>query len=249
MSKKILLYSLIYLSTYLLILIFQWGYVCNFEISSTCNLNSDTLKTILQTSAPVITPLVIIWGYFSWKEQELYKTSTELLSTCLSQTNIIFKAWKKSRDYSNVYSRFSAYHFREMYPITHEVLDSTEISNSELNRIKEVYLLVNDLYFTLNHLFIINKHLNLDNIFEKVKAVSLELETNMNELSEFQHELICIKNNYTNKLSPEKIKEICYKLDSSISVDTLRIDDHNIKIDKFIEDITSQITKLSRQLS
>ena len=71
----------------------------------------------------------------------------------------------------------------------------------------------------------------------------------MNELSEFQHELICIKNNYTNKVSPEKVKEICYKLDSSLSVNTLRIDDHNIKIDKFIEDITAQITKLSRKLN
>ncbi|KAB0649743.1 hypothetical protein F7P73_18010 [Acinetobacter bohemicus] len=252
MNKKILLYSLIYLSTYLFILIFslvfQWGYICNFEISI-CYLNSETLKTILQTSAPIITPLVLIWGYFSWKEQELYKTSTELLATCLSQTNIIFKAWKKSRDYSNVYSRFSAYHFRKMHPINHEILDSTEISNNELNRITDVYLLINDLYFTLNHLFIVNKHLNLDNIFEKVKAVSLELETNMNELSEFQHELICIKNNYTNKVSPEKVKEICYKLDSSLSVNTLRIDDHNIKIDKFIEDITAQITKLSRKLN
>ncbi|WP_212139167.1 hypothetical protein, partial [Burkholderia stagnalis] len=77
MNKKILLYSLIYLSTYLFILIFslvfQWGYICNFEISI-CYLNSETLKTILQTSAPIITPLVLIWGYFSWKEQELYKT-------------------------------------------------------------------------------------------------------------------------------------------------------------------------------
>ena len=209
MNKKILLYSLIYLSTYIFVLIFQWGYSCNFEISTTCELNSEVLKTILQTSAPIITPLVLIWGYFSWKEQELYKTSTELLSRCLSQTNIIFKAWKKSRDYSNVYSRFSAYHFRELHPINHEILDSSEISNNELNRIRDVYVLVSDLYFTLNHLFIINKHLNLDNIFEKVEAVSLELERNMNELSVFQHELICIKNNYTNELNPEKIKEIC----------------------------------------
>ena len=47
----------------------------------------------------------------------------------------------------------------------------------------------------------------------------------------------------------EKVKEICYKLDSSISVNTLRIDEHNIKINKLIEDITSQITKLSRVLN
>jgi DNA repair ATPase RecN len=250
MPKKyllILLYLLSYCLIVLICTIFQWGYECDFEFS-TCLINTEKLNAILQTSATIITPIVVIWGYFTWREQEVYKTSKEIMASILTQTNAIYKAWKNSRNYLDTYSRFDTYCLKDIISISPEILENSELSKKELERIRGVYALLSDLYFSLNHLHIVNKKLNLDNIFDAVDTISNELEKSMNELSTFQSQLFSIKNNYTNLMQPEqKIREICHRLDSSSSP-LGRIDIHGKLIDSVITKVTDEIVTLSDKI-
>lgn len=67
-------------------------------------INTENLNAILQKPQfSIITPIFAIWGYFTWREQEVYKTSKEIMASILTQTNDIYKAWKNSRNYMWIY--------------------------------------------------------------------------------------------------------------------------------------------------
>lgn len=242
-----LFYLLSYCLVVLICAVFQWINNCDYVLSS-CSINTENLNAILQTSASIITPIFAIWGYFTWREQEVYKTSKEIMASILTQTNDIYKAWKNSRNYMDIYSRFDAYCLRDIFPINSETLENSELSRKELQRIRNVYVLLNNLYFSLNHLHIINKKLNLDKIFETVDTIANELEECMRELSEFQSQLTFIKYNYTDQMQPEeRIREICHKLDFSSSP-LGRVDDYGKKVDDIFKAITDEIINLSDKI-
>lgn len=247
MQKKFLL-ILIYLLSYCLIVficsLFQWKTECNFILSN-CSINTAKLNSILQTTAPIITPIVLIWGYFTWREQEVYKKSQEIIATILTQTYEIHKTWNKSRVYSNTFSRFDAYCLKDLIPMSPEILENSELSEKEFKRLTDVHVLLNDLHFSLNHLHLINKKLNIDKISNEIDIIEDELATCMNELATFQSQLISIKYNYTNLMQPEqKIKDICHKLDST-SHPLGRIDNYGKRINSIFKKISDEITILS----
>lgn len=234
-------YLAIYCVVIILCLIFQWSVNCNYAFSD-CSINTTKLNTILTTSAPIITPIFVIFSYFTWRDQEVYKASKEIIASLLTQANELYKAWNKSRQ--PIDSRFQAYCLKDILAMSDTILDNDELSRQEIKRIEDLFVLLSDLQFYVNHLHVINKNLDQTKINSEINTIENELGTYLNDLTTFQHKLISMKKNYINKVPEEAIIEICHKLDAS-SYPLGSIDDYKIKIESIFNRVQNEIIVLS----
>lgn len=220
---------------------YQWAVNCNFSIPS-CSINSAKLSIILTTSAPIVTPIFVIFGYFTWRDQEVYKASKEIIASLLTQANELYKAWHKSRVLTD--SRFNAYCLKNIFDMDTAILDNDELSKEELKRIEDLFVLLGDLQFSVNLLHVINKNLDQRKIRNEIDIISKELDGYINDLHTFQHTLLCMKHNYKTIIEEQAIIEICYKLDAS-SAPLWSIDIYKEKIDSIFDKIQREIITLS----
>lgn len=93
MNKEIEKYIWYYLGVYIVVLLtfaaFQYFGVCDGE-SLNCKTNWEKVKDILQTTAYILTPIVAIIGFLSWKVQKQYELEQQQLHKTLEYLNHIF---------------------------------------------------------------------------------------------------------------------------------------------------------------
>jgi hypothetical protein len=93
MNKEIEKYIWYYLSVYIIILLiygfFEYVAVCNGE-SLKCAFDGMKIKTALNLTASIFTPIIAIFAYFSWKNQKKYDLKKEFLIQFLNDINLIY---------------------------------------------------------------------------------------------------------------------------------------------------------------
>ncbi|HBI8929891.1 TPA: hypothetical protein JI379_RS19695, partial [Acinetobacter baumannii] len=106
-EKYVGYYFLAYLFVLILCGFFQYFTVCQGK-SLECNFSIGGINKILTTTATVLTPIIAIIGYLSWRNQETYKKSQELIDLCIDKIRDLQISWHESREYGEV-SRFQYY--------------------------------------------------------------------------------------------------------------------------------------------
>ncbi|MFW2055720.1 hypothetical protein [Acinetobacter haemolyticus] len=212
--KEIEKYVGYYLLVYIYILIicgfFQYFIVCQGK-SLECNFSINGINKILTTTAAVITPIIAIIGFLSWRNQETFKKTRELLEIILDKTRDLHSIWHKSRE-SDEYSRFVEYCMRA--ELGTSSFDNLELSKSEKDRIEKVLSVFSDLSFYIDKLKI-ESGLDLSELDLTVHNVGMILDQNLDDLYDFQAQLVHIKYGDNHSIKSEtEMRIICDKLDS-----------------------------------
>lgn len=191
--KEVEKYIGYYLSVYVGVLaicgFFQYMAVCQGK-SLECSISMTGINTIITTTAYVLTPIIAIIGFHSWRNQEKYKKSQYLINLAMDKAKELSEIWHLSRE-DEVLNRFQAYCVGDSC-LTNEDLDHLGKSKIERAKIDNICAVLHDLEFLLDKLHI-NSHLNITEIDKATDNIRNELNKTQNELSTFQHHLIQLR--------------------------------------------------------
>lgn len=133
MNKEIEKYVWYYLAVYIVVLfifaLFQYFTVCE-GASLNCKTNWEKVKDILQTTAYILTPIIAIIGFISWKVEYNTQLEKEDLNTIKSTT----------RSLKEIFLYFDS-HFRDLY-LDLEGNDKISLKDILINHrenVKELY--------------------------------------------------------------------------------------------------------------
>lgn len=248
-EKYIGYYFLVYFSVLALCGFFQYLAVCQGK-SLECSFSMTGINTIITTTAYVLTPIIAIIGFQSWRNQETYRKSQELITLIIDKTREFNNAWNLSREYED-FSRFQDYCMKDI--VGFESLDNLEKSKEELSKIVSVFNVFHDLDFLVDKLYI-NSNLDMTKINEIINNVNIELKQTLEDLTTFQQNLIHIRYAHQNVIKPEhEIRKICDKLDrycNTIMGSEFNIerDDYSLVINEHIKKIIKEVIELKRKI-
>ncbi|WP_228144314.1 hypothetical protein [Acinetobacter baumannii] len=227
-EKYVGYYFLAYLFVLILCGFFQYFTVCQGK-SLECNFSIGGINKILTTTATVLTPIIAIIGYLSWRNQETYKKSQELIDLCIDKIRDLQISWHESREYGEV-SRFQYYLARGI------------LGTENLDDVK----LLDDLVFLIDKLYheIKNDFTALENAIDNVEYM---LNKNLEDLLVFHQQLVIIKygDNFTLK-SENEMREICKRLDRYCD-QFMGGNKDDIKYD-YKNDINESLLKISKEI-
>lgn len=141
MNKEIEKYVWYYLSVYIVVLIifaaFQYFGVCEGE-SLNCKTNWEKVKDILQTTAYIVTPIVGIIGFLSWKEQHNKTTISQVAKNTYTNLSEFYNINDILTEYSNL--------------INHKINEEKkqEFINRYENFLKNIIIVNNEINFLCN---------------------------------------------------------------------------------------------------
>lgn len=209
-EKYVGYYLLVYIYVLLICGFFQYMAVCQGK-SLECNFSITGINTILITTAAVTTPIVAIVGFLSWRDQEAFKKTRELLELILDKTRDLHSTWHKSREYDDT-SRFVQYCMKDQ--LGTDSFDNLQLSHIEFKKLENVLSVFYDLSFFIDKLKI-ESGLVISELDLMLENVGIRLEQNLDDLYDFQTQLVHIKygDNHTIK-SEIEMRIICDKLDS-----------------------------------
>ncbi|BFM76477.1 hypothetical protein DLI66_02910 [Acinetobacter baumannii] len=241
-EKYVGYYFLAYLFVLILCGFFQYFTVCQGK-SLECNFSIGGINKILTTTATVLTPIIAIIGYLSWRNQETYKKSQELIDLCIDKIRDLQISWHESREYGEV-SRFQYYLARGI--LGTENLDDVKLFHNELEKNNKNIKLLDDLVFLIDKLYheIKNDFTALENAIDNVEYM---LNKNLEDLLVFHQQLVIIKygDNFTLK-SENEMREICKRLDRYCD-QFMGGNKDDIKYD-YKNDINESLLKISKEI-
>ncbi|MBE2165402.1 hypothetical protein IIQ44_03660 [Acinetobacter oleivorans] len=208
-EKYVGYYFLAYIYVLILCGFFQYFTVCQGK-SLACNFSITGINQIITTTATVITPIIAIIGFLSWRNQETYKKSQTLIDLIIDRIRDLEVSWRESREYEEG-SRFQDYCVREI--VGTDSFEDLKLMNKELENNNKNIIILEDLIFLINKLHL-EKKLDLSALDEAVDHVKTMLEKNLEDLFDFHQQLVLIKygDNFTIKTEKEML-EICYRFD------------------------------------
>ncbi len=210
-KKQIGLYLIAYLIVLIVCGVFQFFVNCHAEYSI-CLFETDNLNAIITTTSYVLTPLIAIIGFQSWREAENYKNSHKVIDAMLDITRNIQKKWHLSREYGD-HSLFQDYYIKD---VTNININQSDIDLFFPNAFKKIY----EIYEEFNEL----KHLSIKlSIYQKkelkhLNTVILEAETQLHttskEIWNFHNTLVSKAfNSQLSILSNTEMDRLCQKFD------------------------------------
>jgi len=209
-EKYVGYYLLVYICVLIICGFFQYFAVCQGK-SLECNFSMIGINTILTTTAAVTTPIIAIIGFLSWRNQETFKKTRELLELILDKTRDLHSIWHKSREYDN-YSRFEQYCMKDQ--LGTDSFDNLKLSQIERKKLENVLSVFSDLSFFIDKLKI-ESGLDISELDLMLDNVGITLEQNLDDLYDFQAQLIHIKYGDNHSIKSEtEMRIICDKLDS-----------------------------------
>ncbi|KYQ84068.1 hypothetical protein AWW72_10870 [Acinetobacter sp. NRRL B-65365] len=249
--KEIEKYIGYYLLVYIIVLIvcgfFQYMVVCQGK-SLECNFSMVGINTILTTTAYVITPIVAIIGFLSWRNQETFKKTRELLELILEKTKDLHSIWHKSREQGD-YSRFQ--HYCMGAQLGTGTFDSLKFSKIETKKIQKIMNVFRDLSFLSDKLHI-ESGLDTSELDKTIDDVGTTLEQNLNDLYDFQAQLVQLKYGDNHSIKSEtEMRIICDKLDFYCNQimgreKNVQKIDYSKEIDDTIKKLSDEIIKLRK---
>lgn len=248
-EKYVGYYFLAYIGVLMLCGFFQYFTVCQGK-SLACNFNITGIKEIITTTATVITPVIAIIGFLSWRNQETYKKSQELIEQILDKIRVLQSNWHESREYDDI-SRFQDY--CTMHIIGTKNFDNLDLFKEEIKKNHKNLSNLSDLMFLVDKLY---HEINLDftELDKSIEHVREVLEQNLEDLYDFHQQLIHIKygDNYSLK-SEKEMRAICLKLDNHCKLfigedNDSAIIDHVQEINESISKVSKEIIKLKRKI-
>lgn len=253
MKKKIEKYICYYLLVYVAVLFacgfFQYLAVCQGK-SLECAFSMSGINNIITTTSYVLTPIIAIIGFMTWRNQEEYKKSQDLIESILDKTRELKLTWDESREHGDI-SRFVEYCMMEQLGTAN--FDNLELSKSELAKLEKNIYVLDELIFLIDK-FYLNSGLDISQLDTVINGANDELRKNVEDLFNFQAQLVQIKygNEFTIK-SPIEMREICNKLDRycnqmmGTALDIHR-QDYSIQIEQYIKKIIDEIIKLKLKI-
>ena len=248
-EKYVGYYLLVYICVLIVCGFFQYMVVCQGK-SLECNFSMSGINTIITTTAYVITPLVAIIGFLSWRNQETYKKSQELIEMILDKIRDLQSSWHASRNYED-FSLFQQYCARDMFGTKN--FDDLDLYQNIVKRNEKNIIIFNDLLFLSEKLYHEGEldFSELDKIYENIR---LTLENNMDDLLSFRQELVHLRygDNYEVK-SEIEMRKICDKLDSCCNYlmgrkENIDRHDYTKEINETIHKLSKEVIKLKKQI-
>ncbi len=241
-EKYVGYYFLAYISVLIICGFFQYFTECQGK-SLACNFSFDGINKIITTTANVITPIIAIIGFLSWRNQETYKKSQELIDLIIDKIRDLEISWTNSREYEEG-SRFQDYCVREI--VGTDNLDNLELMKKEFEKNTNNISVLKELMFLIDKLYH-EKKLDLTALDKAVEDVKSQLEKNLEDLFDFHQQLVIIKygDNYTIKNESEML-EICYRLDrycDQVMGGKVEVINHD-----YIKEFNESILKISKEI-
>lgn len=248
-EKYIGYYLLVYISVLALFGFFQYVAVCQGE-SLKCAFSVDGVNEIITTTAYVLTPIVAIIGFQSWRHQETYKKSLEILILIMDRIRDLHITWEESRKFSDI-SRFTNYCMKDLKL---EELDNLDIYENELSRIHSVLTVFYEINFLLDKLKVY-KNLDLTQIDKALNTVEDLLNQTIDQHYKFHQQLISIRyDSEFRLLSEEDMFNVCNVLDQychillANSPNHKNYEDYSAVIYKHIQKIAEELLKIKKYI-
>ena len=208
-EKYIGYYLLVYLVVLFVCGFFQYMAVCQGKTLE-CTFSMNGINTIITTTAYVLTPIIAIIGFLSWRNQETYRKSQELIELIMDKTRELELTWHKSRNHGDI-SRFQEYCSREI--LGTDNFENLDLMKKELKKIEKNIMVVDDLSFLIDKFYLTNGNeiKELDNAVKNVKEI---LSEDLEDFFNFNQELTHLK--YGGKFSiktDEEMRDLCDKFD------------------------------------
>lgn len=217
--SKIEKYVGYYLLVYLLVLsfcaFFQYFSVCQGK-SLECIIKLDGMNTIITTTAYVLTPIVAIIGFLSWKNQKVGEKNIETLDKLADFSDELSIAWLKTRENmeNNFYLKFYLTDIDEFKNL--QKPDPQELS-SKISDIMRVESIIQTIKIHTNRLKkdkvdVSEIDKQLDRILNQLNNLNSNIFNiyNFNTVEENYEFYIktCIEcDRYCNKVAPNKLNE------------------------------------------
>lgn len=244
MSKEIEKYVGLYLLVYVAVLavcgFFQYMAVCQGK-SLACAFDMEGINTIITTTAYVLTPIVAIIGFLSWKEQVTYKKSMTLLEDSLEIIRLMPKKW------DDVRRDYEVYYFIEKKMNLPKDFDIYKWFDLKLNQISQIRELLEKLY-KIGDKFSLTTNLDIK-IFDDNLDKAYDFFTDFEDtFSHFSAEMISYRYSGTYNRSHEEISKMLEVLSFSIDQNYYNDDKYYNRIQENIKLITDGLTSIKKQL-
>lgn len=253
--KEIEKYVGYYLLVYLIVLsicgFFQYMAVCQGK-SLECAFSMDGINTIITTTAYVLTPIIAIIGFLSWRNQETYRKSQELIELILDKIRELELVWHESREYEEI-SRFQEYCARDILGVDN--FDNLDFTKLEIKKVQKNLMVFDELIFLIGKFHFTNGMdiSELDKIMSDIYSL---LNEDFDDLIEFQQHLVCLRyGDDAHTLESEiEMRNLCDKFDRYCNhimgrknKDTPKVD-YSLRIKENIEKIFKEIVKVKKNI-
>lgn len=250
-KKPILIYLFVYLVIIAICGLLQFSINCNLRYSI-CFFNTDHLNTIITTTSYVLTPLIAIIGFQSWREAENYKNAHKAIDLMLDSNRNLQKKWHLSREYGEQ-SLFQDYYIKDVANLkiyNHYINDFFPVA---FKKSSEIFEELNDLKHLAIKLAIYQKS-DLTNLNNAIFALEDELYATSKQLWEFYYTLI--SNSFSSKdstLSKVEMDNLCQKFDRYCNVimankESSKRIDYGQQINDYYLNISVEIDKIAKNL-
>ncbi|AZP30053.1 hypothetical protein KWE42_13025 [Acinetobacter pittii] len=248
-EKYVGYYLLVYICVLIVCGFFQYMMVCQGK-SLQCNFSIDGINKIITTTATILTPIIAIIGFLSWRNQETYKKSQELIEMILDKVRDLQNSWHASRDYED-FSLFQQYCAKDIFGTKN--FDDLELFQNIVKRNQKNIIIFNDLLFLSDKLYYEAEldFSELDKINENIRQT---LENNMDDLLSFRQELVHLRYGGNHEVKSEiEMRQICDKLDSYCNYIMGRKEnvdrrDYTKEINETIHKLGKELIKLKKQI-
>ena len=251
-KKQIGIYVLVYLIVLVICGIFQFFINCHAQYS-TCLFKTDNLNTIVTTTSYVLTPLIAIIGFQSWREAENYKNAHKTIDLMLDSTRNLQKKWHLSREYGD-HSLFQDYYIKDISMIE---IDQEAIESFFPKVFQNSYAIFEELN-ELKHLAIklsIYQKDNLETLNNAIFDAEDEIYATSKEIWNFYSTLVnkAFNSPLPPTLSDAEMNHLCQKLDRYCNqLMGNKGNDEKInyskKIDDYIFSISTKIENIGKDL-
>jgi hypothetical protein len=250
-KKQIGIYLLVYLVILVICGVFQFFVNCQAQYSI-CLFETDNLNTIVTTTSYVLTPLIAIIGFQSWREAENYKNAHKTVEAMLDSTRNIQKKWHLSREYGD-HSLFQDYYIKDVTMID---IDQSAIESFFPKVFKKSYEIFEE-FNELKHLAVklsIYQKDNLRKLNHAIIVAEKELYTTSEEIWNFHNTLVSKAfNSPLSTLSDVEMNHLCQKFDRYCNqVMGHKGNDERInyseRIDDYIFNISTEIENIGKDL-
>ena len=251
-KKQIGIYLLVYLIILVICGVFQFFVNCHAQYS-TCLFKTDNLNTIITTTSYVLTPLIAIIGFQSWREAENYKNTHKAIEAMLDSTRNVQKKWHLSREYGD-HSLFQDYYIKDISMID---IDQSAIESffpEVFKKSYEIFEELNELKHQAIKLSIYQKD-NLKKLNDAIIDAEDELYETSKEIWNFYNALIskAFNSPLPPTLSNVEMNHLCQKFDRYCNqMMGHKGSDEKInyseKIDDYIFNISIEIENIGKSL-
>lgn len=223
MKKEIEKYICYYLLVYIIVLVtyasFDYFISCNGK-SLDCKVDWSNVKDILQTTASILTPIVAIVGFFSWKQHEIYRESQEVIKNIHKEIQDLFNIWINLRN--EKYFSFSLNYLSNIPTSEIQIPNKYDEVSFKIHEMKDKLNNISNLIYTLYF----NKKFDstgIDNSLEDLKKIINDYKDNFIKFRNNMRDLSCLKKYRDSDI--EFRKQVDY-LSSKCNKDLQRKDEH-----------------------